>query len=141
MLSGDLARRANNLKREQIQRLEAAQRKAEKEKIIQERLQKQRETIEAEQRDIRIAEAAAVEAVSLTRTFAGSMRMTVPGDMEVSECHRRGCSMRRHSRPTMEYGGAPGCEQWPWTQRQLARKASSGELTRCDMSSPHHVNI
>ncbi|CAL5229441.1 g12764 [Coccomyxa viridis] len=61
MLGGELARRSENLKKEQRQRAEAAQRKADKEKIIQERLQKQREAHEEELRLKRIAEAAAAE--------------------------------------------------------------------------------
>ena len=66
MLGGELARRSENLKKEQRQRAEAAQRKAEKEKIIQERLQKQREAHEEELRIKRIAEATAAEQVHFT---------------------------------------------------------------------------
>ena len=65
MLGGELARRSENLKREQRQRAEAAQRKAEKEKIIQERLLKQRAAHEKDLRLKRAAEAAAAEQVRL----------------------------------------------------------------------------
>ena len=64
MLGGELARRSENLKKEQRQRAEAAQRKAEKERLIQERLQKQRQAHEEELRLKRVAEAAAAEEVS-----------------------------------------------------------------------------
>lgn len=66
MLGGELARRSENLKKEQRQRAEAAQRKAEKEKIIQERLQKQRAAHEEELRLKRVADAAAAEQVRVT---------------------------------------------------------------------------
>lgn len=61
MLGGELARRSENLKKEQRQRAEAAQRKAEKERLIQERLQKQRQAQEEELQLRRVAEAAAAE--------------------------------------------------------------------------------
>ena len=52
------------MKKEQRQRAEAAQRKAEKERLVQERLQKQRQAHEEELRLKRVAEAAAAEEVS-----------------------------------------------------------------------------
>jgi hypothetical protein len=73
MLGGELARRSENLKKEQRQRAEAAQRKAERERLIQERLQKQRQAHEVELRLKRIAEAAAAEEVGTGHPEASYM--------------------------------------------------------------------
>jgi len=81
MLGGEFFRRADNLKREQKQRAEVAQRKAEKEKIIQERLQKQRQAHEEELRLKRIAEAAAAEEVCLRDVLPRSPQNRKPGQM------------------------------------------------------------
>lgn len=67
MLSGELARSAQKLQREQKQRFEALQRKAEREKAVQERLRKQREGHEEELRQRRLAELAAIEAVRIKK--------------------------------------------------------------------------
>ena len=61
MLGGELSRRSENLRREQKSRAEAAQRKAEKERVVQERLRKQREAHEEEIRLKRYAAATAAE--------------------------------------------------------------------------------
>ena len=63
MLSGELASRAKKLQREQRQRTEEAQRKVEREKAVQERLRRQRETHEEELGQRRAAEQAVAEAV------------------------------------------------------------------------------
>ena len=65
MLSGELASRKKNLEKEQRQRAEAAQRKAERERAAQDRVRKQRDAHEEELRQRRVAEQAAAEAVSV----------------------------------------------------------------------------
>lgn len=66
MLSGEFVRSAQKLQREQKQRVEAAQRKTDREKAVQERLRRQREVHEEELRQRRLAELAAAEAVCPT---------------------------------------------------------------------------
>lgn len=78
MLGGELARRSENLKREQRERAEAAQRKAEKQRIVQERLQKQREAHEEELRVRRIAEDAAAEEVEAATIATSNPEETSP---------------------------------------------------------------
>ncbi|EIE20461.1 hypothetical protein COCSUDRAFT_43901 [Coccomyxa subellipsoidea C-169] len=79
MLSGELARSAQKLQREQKQRSEALQRKAEREKAVQERLRKQREAHEEELRQRRLVELAAAEAVLLPASVGDDlMRQDAP---------------------------------------------------------------
>lgn len=87
MLGGEFSRRADNLKREQKQRAEVAQRKAEKEKIIQERLQKQRQAHEEDLRLKRIAEAAAAEEVCPRDVLHRSPHDRKPGQMHSVELY------------------------------------------------------
>lgn len=85
MLGGELARRSENLKKEQRQRAEAAQRKAEKERLIQERLQKQRQAQEEELQLRRVAEAAAAEEVSAGYPGSYMMSYILPPPQESSK--------------------------------------------------------
>lgn len=86
MLSGELARSAQKLQREQKQRSEALQRKAEREKAVQERLRKQREAHEEDLRQRRLVELAAAEAVSSRHTC--TLYLPVAELVDVRLCRR-----------------------------------------------------
>lgn len=65
MLGRELDSRANKLVRESKERAEVAKRQADKEKILRARQEERRRQFEEQQRQQRLAEAAAIEAVSV----------------------------------------------------------------------------